>query len=88
MKELDELRFVACRACSGPGSPLLCESCLNNRAVISRLKDAVGAVSKVEQAISAVRDAVEGVRSKLAYPKRCTCKKPWYENPECRVHGR
>lgn len=89
MKELDELNFKECAACKGqPGSPLLCESCLNNRAVISRLKDAVGAVGKVEQAVSTVRTAVEDVRTLLSYPKRCKCKKPWFENPDCKVHGR
>lgn len=89
MKELDELRFIECAACKGkPGTPQLCESCLNNRAVISRLKEAVDAVSKVEQAISFIRAAVEQARTLLSYPKRCTCKKPWFENSNCKVHGR
>lgn len=89
MTELDELVFKECAQCADkPGSPQLCESCLNNRAVIYRLKNAVRYVSRVERAVGEVRDAIGSVRAQLGRPKRCTCKKAWFENPDCKVHGR
>lgn len=89
MKELDELNFMECAACRGkPGSPQLCESCLNNRAVIYRLKRGLGGVAEVEGVVMLLGRSLEAAKVALGYPKRCVCKKPWFENPECKVHGR
>ncbi len=74
-----ELEFVECVVCKAkPGSPPLCESCLNNRAVISHLRARVKHLGRF--AGTATDD--------LYYAANCTCTKPWLENPECPVHGR
>ncbi len=39
MSELPTFEFIECDACrEKPGSPILCNSCLNNRAAIGSLK--------------------------------------------------
>lgn len=83
-----ELRFIECVPCkSQPGSPLLCESCLNNRAVIDRLSRAVDLTQRLIDVLAGITQ-IETLKNLLNYPKNCICKKPWFENPECRIHGR
>lgn len=89
MNELDELNFMECSVCkSKPGTPQLCESCLNNRAVISRFKEAFGILIEAVSTFRSAVDRLSEIRSVLSYPKKCRCKKPWFENPNCKVHGR
>lgn len=87
-----ELRFMECDPCKAkPGSPVLCESCLNNRAVIMRQQEAL---SRLGSAASFIKKLIGeltllmNVQELLEYPKGCICKKPWFENINCKVHGR
>jgi hypothetical protein len=70
-----KLEFIECDSCRvKPGSPLLCESCLNNRNVISELKDQI---------------RNKGEISKGSFlDKNCTCEKIAYPDFDCRLHGR
>lgn len=89
VKELEELNFMECAACKEkPGSPQLCESCLNNRAVIYRLKRGLAALPDVEAAVLLLGRSLKAAKAAIGYPKKCICKKPWFENSRCPVHGR
>lgn len=78
---------MMCDACARkPGSPMLCEPCLNNRVVIGRL-------TKATRIVEAVMDAIKNLVAPsielcLGFPSRCICKKVWFEDPECPAHGR
>jgi len=84
-----ELRFMECEPCKAKaGTAELCEACLNNRAVISRLGAAASSLDLFIASLEAGLRTLKQAAAVLEYPKGCVCKKPWFENPECPKHGR